>query len=308
MKKIKWSEYLKGVFKRNKNIEFNSSLIIKSNYRPFVKQFYYSEVYLSDRLTQNHFDIFGSELNKENICIVLSDRAFRSQYSSISVNGVYDLHFAAVQDGFQSLPIFTYDKDGIRHNNITDWALNEFKNHYNTELTKLDIFHYVYAVLHNPEYRTKYELNLKREFPRIPFYNNFFQWVECGKQLMDLHLNYETVDKYPLQRHDSEKVKIPKAKLKADKENGLIILDDNTTLSGVPSQAWEYKLGNRSALEWILDQYKEKTPKDKTIAEKFNSYRFADYKEQVIDLLMRVCMVSVETIKIVQALTTLENK
>ena len=80
----------------------------------------------------------------------------------------------------------------------------------------------------------------------------------------------------------------------------MIQLDDNTQLSGIPLSVWEYKLGNRSALEWVLDQYKEKKPKDPTIAEKFNTYRFADYKEQVIELLMRVCMVSVETMKIVQ--------
>lgn len=90
-----------------------------------------------------------------------------------------------------------------------------------------------------------------------------------------------------------------KVKLKADKENGSIQLDERTTLSGIPAIAWDYKLGNRSALEWILDQYKEKKPKDPTIAEKFNTYRFADYKEQVIDLLQRVTTVSVETMQII---------
>ena len=91
-------------------------------------------------------------------------------------------------------------------------------------------------------------------------------------------------------------------KLKADKAKGSITLDDVTTLQGIPKTAWNYMLGNRSALEWILDQYKEKKPKDATIAEKFNNYRFADYKEQVIDLLMRVCTVSVETMRIISRL------
>jgi predicted helicase len=90
------------------------------------------------------------------------------------------------------------------------------------------------------------------------------------------------------------------AKLKADKPNGVISLDENTQLIGVEAIAWEYKLGNRSALEWILDQYKEKKPKDPTIAKLFNTYKFADYKEQVIDLLQRVCTVSVRTMAIVQ--------
>ena len=92
----------------------------------------------------------------------------------------------------------------------------------------------------------------------------------------------------------------PKAMLKADKEAGNIRLDSETQLSGVPREAWDYRLGTYSALEWILERYKEKKPKDPTIAEKFNTYRFADYKEQVIDLLARVCTVSVETMKIVK--------
>jgi predicted helicase len=138
---------------------------------------------------------------------------------------------------------------------------------------------------------------------------------------MDLHLHYEEAEPYPVERaekpiHDAtgkkllEELKDPeplyaykpkvKAKLKADKLAGTIEIDEVTTLKGIPPEAWEYKLGNRSALEWILDQYKEKKPKDPTIAEKFNTYRFADYKEQVIDLLKRVTTVSVETMKIVR--------
>jgi predicted helicase len=90
--------------------------------------------------------------------------------------------------------------------------------------------------------------------------------------------------------------------LRADKKNGNIQLDSETQLTGVPLEAWTYKLGNRSALEWILDQYKEKTPKDSTIREKFNTYRFSVHKEKVIDLLKRVTRVSVETMKIVEAM------
>jgi len=89
-------------------------------------------------------------------------------------------------------------------------------------------------------------------------------------------------------------------KVKADKTAGIIEIDELTFLRAVPKEAWEYKLGNRSAIEWVLDQYKEKKPKDPTIAEKFNTYKFADYKEQVIDLLERVCTVSVETVKIIR--------
>ncbi len=197
-------------------------------------------------------------------------------------------------------------------------------------ITKENIFHYTYAVLHNPAYRKKYELDLKREFPRLPLYADFFAWESLGKQLMELHINYETVEPFDLKlietkqeiKEAKQKAMFPiaqepealytkkpklKVKLKADKESGIIELDEQTALSGVPKQAWEYKLGNRSALEWVLDQYKEKKPGDPTIAEKFNTYRFADYKEQVINLLKRVCTVSVETMRIVGEMGKLES-
>jgi predicted helicase len=118
---------------------------------------------------------------------------------------------------------------------------------------------------------------------------------------MDWHINYEAIEPYPLDRTDlppDDKANPPK--LKADKTNGTIQIDRLTTLSGVPPIAWDYKLGNRSAIEWVLDQHKEKTPKDPTIRELFNTYRFADYKERAIDLIRRVCTVSVKTMAIVQ--------
>jgi len=121
---------------------------------------------------------------------------------------------------------------------------------------------------------------------------------------MDLHIGYETVEPWRLERTDlpDEKAReagmAPKAMLKADKESGRISLDSETTLAGVPPEAWDYQLGNRSALEWVLDQYKEKKPKDPTIRTKFDTYRFADYKEKVIDLLARVTAVSVATVKL----------
>jgi predicted helicase len=201
---------------------------------------------------------------------------------------------------FLFLPSPAGEGQGVRAETTTEEGQNV---KLNSEITKLDIFHYTYAVLHHPAYRTKYELNLKREFPRLPFYEDFQQWASWGKALMDLHLNYETIEPYGLQRVEIASKDNPKAKLKADKPNGVIILDDNTQLIGVEAIAWEYKLGNRSALEWILDQYKEKKPKDPTIAKLFNTYKFADYKEQVIDLLQRVCTVSVKTMAIVQQMS-----
>jgi len=99
----------------------------------------------------------------------------------------------------------------------------------------------------------------------------------------------------------------PKVKLKADKSASITEMDELLLLKGIPAEAWAYKLGNRSALEWVLDQYKEKKPKDPTIREKFNTYRFADYKEQVVDLLKRVTTVSVGTMEVVRAMEKAER-
>jgi predicted helicase len=201
------------------------------------------------------------------------------------------------------MPQFRYDKEGNCLDNISDWGLAQFITHYKDEnISKEDIFYYTYSVLHNPAYRKKYELNLKREFPRLPFYKNFKQWVAMGKQLMDLHIDYDNVTPYNLRVVDNTKAFNPKYKLKVKlKPNptlGTIEIDEHTNLIGIPVEAWQYKLGNRSALEWVLDQYKEKKIVDKTIAAQFDVYRFADYKAEVIDLLQKICTVSVETIKI----------
>jgi predicted helicase len=182
-------------------------------------------------------------------------------------------------------------------------------------------------------YRKMYELDLKREFPRIPLYADFGKYAEAGKKLMELHLNYEleiTNYKPLLERKDIDLAEFLE-KLRGKKKSPLtpeggtdeitsktppsgggglispilrikddiIFIDELTTLSGVPAQALAYKLGNRSAIEWILDQYKPYKSDDKTIQEQFNSYNFADYKEQVIELLQKVCWLSVETMKIV---------
>ena len=170
--------------------------------------------------------------------------------------------------------------------------------------SKAQIFYYVYAVLHAPAYRAAYEINLKRDFPRIPYYADFQHYAQVGQQLADLHIGYETVAAYPLQRIDKAFGAdfVPKAKLKADKTNHCIEIDEITQLCGVPEAAWQYKLGNRSALEWVLDQYKPSKPSDPTIAAQFNTYRFSDYKEAVIALLGKVCTVSVETMQLIEIL------
>ncbi|KAM3100480.1 type ISP restriction/modification enzyme [Phormidesmis sp. 146-12] len=296
-REIKWTSELESHLIKGTALKFNHQLIRDAVYRPFVKKKLYYDKVIIHRQYQTAQVFPTSDIRNQSIWLKIGTEV---PMFCVAIDSVPDL---LTHGGAQCFPLYRYEKDGTRIENITDWGLTQFQTHYNDpKITKQNIFHYTYAVLHHPAYRAKYEFNLKREFPRLPFYDNFAQWVTWGEQLMELHIGYETVEAFGLVRKDEKngEAKTPKARLKADKANGVIILDDITRLDGIPAIAWDYKLGNRSALEWILDQYKEKKPKDPTIAAKFNTYRFADYKEQVIDLLQRVCTVSVETITIIQ--------
>ena len=315
---IKYTSELEAYLKKGTCLKYDSDKIRMASYRPFYRKFTYYDRIITHRLYQQD-SIFPINMcdNNKLICVNIGNKTF----NVLSVNSLPDYHFNGDSN---CVPLFRYSTTGERLDNITDWGLEQFRAHYSDKkIKKEDIFHYCYGVLHNPAYRKKYELNLKREFPRIPLYSDFRKWAEWGRKLIDLHINYETVEPFALELVEAEtkrevkrqrdllreeicepqplykrEPKI-KAKLKADKETGIIELDELSFLKGVPKEAWDYKLGNRSALEWILDQYKEKKPKDSTIAEKFNTYRFADYKEKVIDLLRRVTTVSVETMKII---------
>ena len=299
---IKWSRAVKKDLTNGKRYKFTKNDIIECQYRPFVKKHLYFNRELNEMQYLLNAIFRGNNISINFLCVNSSN-----ELATLISDKIFDYCLLKKGNGgTQCLPFYRYDKNGNRIDNITDWGLQQFVKQYNDDaITKQDIFYYVYAVLHNPAYRKKYELNLKREFPRIPFYDDFYKWVRWGERLMYLHIDYEKVEPYPLtpsfghlSPHGEETG--VRCKLKANKEAGIIILDEQTELHGVPSVAWDYKLGNRSALEWILDQYQEKKPKDPTIAEKFNTYRFADYKEQVIDLLKRVCTVSMETMKIIR--------
>lgn len=297
---IKWHEELEKHLLKGTVIEYDEKHIRRALYRPFVKMNIYYDRVVVHRLFQLN-TIHPIDYEQDNVTILVSGAASSKPFTALATDMLYDIHTTGDSQG---IPLYTYSQDGTRKDNITDWALAQFREHYlDQNIGKEDIFHYVYGVLHNPAYRQKYEQNLKRSLPRVPFYDDFRQWAAWGKALMALHIGFESASLYPLNRFDAqvrEDGSIPKPKLKADKEHGMIILDEDSSLSGVPDLAWDYKLGNRSALEWVLDQYKEKKPKDPTIAKLFNTYRFADYKEQVIELLMRVCTVSVSTMEIIR--------
>ena len=345
---IKWSSTLRDIFQRAERITYNDANRLQSLYRPFVTKHYFAEVAMNDRLTRNHYEMFGSDLRHPNKVINFCVNG--KHFYALATSGIADFHFAG---DTQCLPLYRYTEDGERVSNITDWGLRRINEHYRKEfgerfeevvggerITAEDVFAYTYAVLHDPVYRHDYAVDLLREFPRLPLYHDWDAWVKMGRELLELHIGFEDVEPYALERVDKtgssqshssppsqpspvegegavvgasegEGVRTPRVMLRAnagDKERGEIHIDSETVLRGVPEFAWEYKLGNRTAIEWVLDQYKEKKPRDPTIRERFNTYRFADYKEDVIDLLRRVCTVSVRTAEIVGGMAYWEGE
>jgi predicted helicase len=297
---MKWDRETEKYLNQKIKKKIDKLAFRKSAYRAFTAKNFYFDKHFNGMVYQV-FSLFPKP-DSENFIISSTDAGTQSPFMVTCTNNVPDLHL--VGTAAQCLPLYRYNPKGDREDNITDWGQQQIQTHYNDPtITKPDIFHYTYAILHHPAYRQKYEINLKRDFPRLPLYENFHQWKTWGEQLIDWHIHYETIPPHGLERHDIDYGKKPKpaykAKLKADKENGQIILDTETTLTGIPPIAWDYKLGNRSAIEWVLDQHKEKTPKDPTIRELFNTYRFIDYKDHVIDLLDRVCTVSVRTMELI---------
>ena len=295
---IKWSEAVRNQFTRGQGVVYSDAKRTDALYRPFVSKRFYAEPIMNDRLTRNHSAMFGADFIEKNqsINFCVNGRHFYV----LAADRLCDLHFTGDS---QCLPLYRYTANGDRVSNITEWGLRQFREHYRDEsISAEDVFAYTYAMLHDPAYRQQYEVDLRREFPRVYFQEDFPWWTQQGQELLDLHIGFETYEPWPLERQDEAGVEPKRVLLRADKEKGIIRLDDQTSLSGVPPEACEYCLGSRSALEWVLDQYKERKPRDPTIAEQFNTYRFADHKEQVIDLLGRVCAVSTFTTTIVDEL------
>nr|WP_210116386.1 type ISP restriction/modification enzyme [Hymenobacter fodinae] len=197
---VKWSETLINRALKKSPQNFESSQIVSSLYRPFVKQFYYGSKYFSDRLTGSQFEFFGPKLVKKNKVLLFTAPSSSKPFMVGASNIVADLHYVGAGCGTQCLPMYRYNKAGERQSNVTEWGLGQFQTYYeDTSISGQDIFHYIYAVLHDSHYRTRYEQNLKRELPRIPFYPAFHTWATAGKELFELHLEYENAESWPLE-------------------------------------------------------------------------------------------------------------
>ena len=301
---ISWSRDLKAKLKRGTIAEYADHKVRTSLYRPFTK----SNLYF-DRMMNDVVYVFPSifpilETETENRVICVSGIGSNKTFQSLIVDVIPDVQF--VSNG-QCFPFYTYNENGTnRQENITDWALAEFRTHYNDDtISKWDIFHYNYGLLHHPDYREKYQANLKRDLPHIPFAEDFWGFANAGAQLADLHVTYESAPKYDgLQEMETPGMRVDwrveKMRLSTDKTR--LKYNDYLTLDGIPAETYEYRLGNRSALEWVVDQYRVKTDKRSGI---MNDANRTDQPRYIVDLIARLITVSLKTVEIVKNLPPL---
>jgi predicted helicase len=284
--KISWSRDLKQDVRKKNIAEFHENKIRTALYRPFCKQpVFFDKIMNQDILRwPTFFPHIQAEQENRVICV---PSLGSKQIAFFMSNHICDLNFFGGSAPIQCFPLYTYDLEtGERRENITDWGLGEVRSRYGAagaSITKADIFHYIYALLHAPGYRTKYAANLRRDLPRVPFaqdFGDFQRFVSVGKRLADLHVNYEAVPEYPdlawsgaedflskkrtLQERQAffalgyEKMKLRGVKVKDGEELPATLTleyNGNLTISGIPREVLAYKLGTRSALEWVVERY-----------------------------------------------------
>ncbi len=306
---LKWIRHTKRELLRETEATFAQEKIRNALYRPFTRRSYFFDRVFTEEIYQFERFFPTKRTETENAVLCVTDVAGRSPFSVLASAEITDLHLCASTDVFQCFPLYTYDSDGgHRRDNVTNWALEQFQAHYpKTKITKRDIFHYVYAILHHPAYREKYAANLRRELPRIPFAPDFTAFAAAGEKLAELHVGYETQKEYPLKRVETPgaKLDLRVERMKLSKDKTALAYNGYLTLEGIPSEVFEYRLGNRSALEWVIDQYR--VERDKADPEKIVSDpNRSDDEEYILRLVGQVVAVSVETVKLVRGLPPLE--
>ncbi|TAE22392.1 MAG: DNA helicase [Candidatus Kapaibacterium sp.] len=348
--KISWSRDLKQDVRKKNFAEFHENKIRTALYRPFCKQSVFFDKIMNEEVRRWENFMPNIQAEQENRVIFVPNKGGRLPFWCFISNNIVDLALTSL-DASQCFPLYTYDVEtGERQENITDWGLEEVRSRYGAagaSITKADIFHYIYAVLHSPDYRTKYAANLRRDLPRIPFVASlevFRAYVQSGERLAELHVNYETIPEHPSvewrgaedmlsKKHSLEErqalfaLSHEKMKLRGTKpdKNGVLpetlTLDYNPhlTLHGIPREVLEYKLGTRSALEWVVERYcvSEDAVKEQAdgsrrgsgiVNDPNRSEAMLQEPEYVARLVGRVVAVSLETIAIVRGLALLTDE
>jgi predicted helicase len=325
-KKISWTREVKQDLTRNKEGTFSQNSVRFSMYRPFTKQIMYFDRQFNNCVYQMP-KILPKE-NLDNLVICVTGMGVVKDFSALISDVLPDLCIQGAATAGQCFPLYRYEKlektDQIslftetagytKKENIPDEILEDFRQIYSTpDITKEDIFYYVYGILHSPEYKTRFAADLKKMLPHIPYAENFLAFSKAGRDLAHWHLNYETIDPYPLVEYQSElyldedDYRVEKMVFgNRNKDKTTIIYNSKITLSGIPLEAYDYKVCDRSALEWIIERYQYTKDKDSGITNDPNDW--SEEPRYILDLVKRIVRVSVETVKIVNSLPALKEK
>lgn len=331
--KIAWGDGLKSLLRRKIQVGYSTTAARLSVYRPFCKQHVYFDAPLNERQYQLP-KLFPTPAH-ENIAFGFTGRGATKEFSVLMVDTLPDLESISKA---QWMSLYTYEpvvqEDGgfnlnlgggevvdgyTRKENITDATLAAYRGTYGDEsIAKEDIFYYIYALLHHPEYREKYAADLKKMLPRIPLVKGFWEYSRAGRALAELHLGYESVEPYPLDEVASspapesleerfEFYRVQKLQFGPKKDRTRIKYNGHLTLKGIPEEAYEYQVNGRSALEWVIDRYQVKTDKKSLITNDPNDYcRAVNNPRYIVDLIKRLVTVSLETQKLVGSLPRFE--
>ena len=302
---INWTRKLERFAKQLKEIKFDENHLRLALYRPYVKKWLYHDKFLNEE-TRQYYTKFGND----NIAITTTGRGSSKEFSALVSDCVSDLQSLMNCQGFMR-----YD------NEIDETALFQSNDNMNQAfadklgLSLDDTFAYVYGLLNSREYQEKYANDLKKDLARIPIVKQKDKYVEVGKALMDLHLNYEEVPVYKgvdIQLSEQTSYKVTKMKFaKKRDENGksvndrsTIIYNSDITISNIPEKAYQYVVNGRSAIEWIMDQYQVKTDKKSGITDDPNDY--SNDEKYIFNLLLRIINVSMQTVDLVNSLPKFE--
>jgi len=302
---INWSRKLERFAVNDIELEFHQSHLKLSLYRPFTKKWVYHDKALNEE-ARLYYNKFG----QNNLVINTTGRGATRDFSPLVVDCIPSNDFMEKGQGFMRYDN-EVDETSLFQNN--DNLNQEFADKLGLNLD--DTFSYVYGLLNSKEYQEKYTNDLKKDLARIPIAQNKERYVEVGKALMDLHLNYEEVPVYDgvdITPFVNPSYKVTKMRFaKKRDENGksvndlsTIIFNSDITISNIPKKAYEYVVNGRSAIEWIIDQYQVKTDKKSGITDDPNDY--SEDEKYIFNLLLRIINVSVQTVDLINSLPKLE--
>lgn len=297
--KIAWTDGLKNHLIKNKNLQESSMERIKlAMYRPFNKQWLYWDKDWIHR--QGQFSKFFPDKGAQNV-VINSGVGNGKDFSALVSDFISDLSLISPT---QAYPLYYYDDLRNRHYAISGYALNLFRRHYgDNSITEEEIFYYIYAIFHHKGYLEKYKNSLAKEAPRVALSDDFKELSVLGKELAELHLNYESGEMHTSVKYTT----LMNAEIegyydvdKMIKKGDSIIYNQNIAITQIPQKAFDYVVNGKSAIDWVIERYQKTTDKDSLIENNPNDYAGGQY---VFELLCRVIKLSEKSVDLIEKIS-----